>query len=111
MNGYAALLVLSTAVASVSQLLLKISADKPHAGFWGDYLNPWSAAAYGLFFCSTLLTVAALRGLAFKNAPVVESCGYVFVLVLSRVFLGEAITRRKLAGNLLILAGVLVFYL
>jgi drug/metabolite transporter (DMT)-like permease len=31
--------------------------------------------------------------------------------VLSRLFFGEPLTRRKLLGNALILAGVAVFYL
>ncbi|MFT8887967.1 MAG: EamA family transporter [Ethanoligenens sp.] len=111
MTGYVFLLVASVAVASVSQLLLKVSADRPHRGFWREYGNPWTLGAYGLLFCSTLLTVAAFRGLAFKNAPVIESLGYLFVLILSRVFFREKITRRKLAGNLLIVAGVLIFYI
>ncbi|ADU28013.1 EamA family transporter [Ethanoligenens harbinense] len=111
MNGYIALLVLSVAVASVSQLLLKAGAGRSHRGFLAEYCNPWTLGAYALLLCSTLLTVAAFKGLAFKNAPVIESLGYLFVLVLSRLFFREKITRRKLAGNLLIVAGVLIFYL
>jgi drug/metabolite transporter (DMT)-like permease len=108
---YYLLMVLSVAVAAVSQLLLKKSADAPHASLLHEYLNPYVAAGYALLFGSTLLTIGAFRGIAYKNAPVIESLGYLFVLILSRAFLGEHVTKRRLAGNLLIIAGILIFYL
>ena len=59
---------------------------------------------------STLLTIAAYKKVDFKNGPVVESLGFIFVMVLSWVFFQEKITKRKLLGNLLILVGIVVFY-
>ena len=47
----------------------------------------------------------------YKNGPVIESLGYVMVLLLSRVFFGEKISAKKVAGTLCILAGIVVFYL
>ena len=55
--------------------------------------------------------IGGLRGLSFLNVPVIESFGYVFVLFLSRLFFGERITKRKLAGVGCILAGMLIYYL
>ena len=57
------------------------------------------------------LTILAFRGMDYKNGPVIESLGYVLVLFLSRIFFGERITGRKVAGTVFILAGMLVFYL
>ena len=111
MNEYLWLLAASVALASVSLIILKAGANRPHKNWFFEYCNPFVLTGYGLLLCSTLLTVAAFSGADFKNAPVIEALGYVFVLVLSRVFLGERITRRKLAGNALILAGILIFYL
>lgn len=110
MLKYYCFMVLSVAIAAVSQLLLKISAAKRHRGFVSEYLNPWVISGYLLLICSTVLTIAAFKGLAYKNAPMMESLGYLFVLVLCRIFLGEKITRRKFIGNLVIVLGLIVFY-
>lgn len=104
------LLVASVALASVSQIILKIGAAKPHRNLFFEYCNPPVILGYGLMVLSTVLTVVAFAHTSFKNAPVIEALGYVFVLVLSRAFLKEKITPKKLAGNLLILLGIAVFY-
>ncbi len=59
---------------------------------------------------STLLTVFAYRGVDYKNGPVIDSVGFLLVMIWSRIFFGEKITKRKTLGNILILAGILVFY-
>ena len=110
-NNYMLLLVLSVVVASLSQILLKKSAEKSYQSLLREYLNPWVAGGYFLLLSSTALNIAGLRGLSFLNGPVMESFGYVFVLFLSRLFFGERITKRKLAGVGCILAGMLIYYL
>ena len=102
---------LSVTVASVSQLLLKKSAMKQHGSFLKEYCNPYVITGYGMLFLSMFLTILAFRGMEYKNGPVIESLGYVLVLVLGRIFFHEKITVRKLTGTLCILAGILVFYL
>ena len=92
-------------------LLLKKAAMRAWPSFLREYLNPWVAGGYFLLLSSTALNIAGLRGLSFLNGPVMESFGYVFVLFLSRLFFGERITKRKLAGVGCILAGMLIFYL
>ena len=46
----------------------------------------------------------------FSNVPVVESLGYVVVMVLSYFFFKEKITKRKLLGMAVILLGIFVYY-
>ena len=111
MNQYFLLYGLSVTVASASQLLLKKSATQEHTSFLREYLNPYVLSGYGLLCLSMFLTILAFRGLDYKNGPVIESLGYVLVLFLSRIFFGERITGRKVAGTVFILAGMLVFYL
>lgn len=60
---------------------------------------------------STVLTILAFRGLDYKNGPIIESLGYIFVMILSRMFLKEKITKKKILGNALILLGIIVFYI
>ena len=37
--------------------------------------------------------------------------GYIFVMILSNLFLGEKITKKKIIGNFLILFGIVVYYI
>ena len=104
------LLVLSVVVASLSQILLKKSAEKSYPSLLREYLYPWVISGYGLMVVSTLLTVGGYAGLEYKNGAVIESLGFVLVMLLSRLFFREKITKKKLIGNALILLGIVVFY-
>ena len=98
-------------VSSTSQMLLKKGATIHYDSVIREYLNPWVISGYGLMILSTLCVIYAYRGVAYKNGAIIESLGYLLIMFLSRIFFGEKITKRKLIGNLIILAGVLVFYL
>ncbi|MDE6910052.1 MAG: EamA family transporter [Lachnospiraceae bacterium] len=102
---------LSVAVASVSQVLLKKSALKVYDNVIREYLNPYVIGGYGLLFCSMLLTVYAYSGMDYKNGPVIESLGNVFVLVLGYVVFRERISLRKILGIACIMAGIVIFNL
>ncbi len=104
------LLLASVIVASFSQILLKKSALKTYPSIWREYVNPWVIIGYGMMVLSTLLTVFAYREVDYKNGPVIDSVGFLLVMLWSRIFFGEKITKRKVIGNLLILAGIFVFY-
>ena len=106
MNLSFGLYVFSVTIASLSQLLLKKSATKKYDSFLREYLNPYVIAGYGLLFLSMFLTVLAFRGMDYKNGPVIESLGYVLVLLLSRIFFGERLTKKKIAGTICILIGI-----
>ena len=111
MNKYWVFMFGSVILSSVSQILLKISAGKKHESFLKEYLNIWVIAGYGLMAAATLTTIAAYQGMDYKNGPVIESLGYILVMLLSYLILKEKVTGRKLLGYVLILAGVAVFYL
>lgn len=98
-------------VSSASQMLLKKGATVKYDSVIREYLNPWVISGYGLMILSTLCVIFAYRGVAYKNGAIIESLGYLLIMFLSRIFFGEKITKKKLIGNLIILAGVLVFYL
>ena len=82
-NRYLLCMLLSVSVASVSQILLKKSALQEHASVIREYLNPWVIGGYGMLFLSMLISVYAYGGMDYKNGPVMESLGNVFVPVLS----------------------------
>lgn len=111
MNKFFLFLILSVVVASFSQILLKKSAQKTYSSILFEYLNPYVIAGYGLMVVSTILTVMAYKGIELKNGAVIEALGFPVVLILSRFFFGEKLTKKKLLGNSLILLGIIVFYL
>lgn len=108
---YVILLIISVAVASVSQIFLKISASEQHESMIKEYLNIKVIVGYGMMVLSTILTVLAFQGLDYKNGPIIESIGYIFIMILSKVILHEKITKKKLIGNSLILFGIVIFYI
>lgn len=111
LNLYFFLLLLSVIIASFSQVLLKISSGKSHPSLVREYFNPYVIAGYGMLLISTIFTILAFHGMDYKNGPLIESSGYIFIMLLSRWILKEKITRKKLIGNGLILLGIVVYYL
>lgn len=101
----------SVLVASFSQILLKKSAGRKYDNFIKEYLNPYVIIGYGMMVGSTILTILAYRGIAYKNGPVIESLGYILIMFLSYFFFKEPITKKKILGNLLILVGIFIFYI
>lgn len=95
-------------LAAVSQLILKKVAVNPAYKGLRFYLNLPAVFAYGLFFGCMLLNILALGELDLSVAGVLEASGYLYVLILSHLFLKEKITRRKLLGNALIIAGIVL---
>jgi len=104
-------LFLSVIIAAFSQILLKKSASRKYDSFIEEYLNPYVIIGYGMMVCSTIFTIFAYKGIEYHHGPIIESFGYILVMLLSFLFFNEKITKTKLLGNALILLGVIVFYL
>lgn len=108
LNQYVGIFLLSVFIASCAQIILKISANRHYKTYLKEYLNPMVIGAYSIMFISTILTIMAYRGVELKKGPILESSGYVFVLILSHIFLSEKISRDKIIGIILIITGVFV---
>lgn len=106
---YYLIMLLSVTIASFSQILLKKSAIKKYSSFIKEYLNPYVIVGYGMLFGSMVLTIIAYSGVEFKIVPVMESVGYIIVMILSLLFFREKITKKKAIGTMLILLGVIIF--
>ena len=110
MNTIYVLLMVSAAfLAAISQILLKKSAEKQHKTMAGEYLNPYVLSGYALLVLSLLMNMWSYQGVEYRCGPVINASSYIFVLVLGHLFLKEKITARKLWGNVLIIAGILVY--
>lgn len=109
MNKYIIILLLSVFIASVSQIVLKKSADKKYDNIIKEYVNLYVIIGYGMLVVSTILTIFALKGLPYKSVPIIETTGYIYILLFSRIFLNEKITKKALLGNIVIILGIIIF--
>jgi drug/metabolite transporter (DMT)-like permease len=102
-------MLLSVTVASISQILLKKSTFNSYNSVIREYVNPFVIGGYGMLVISMFLTVYAYSGMEYKNGPVIESLGNVFVLILSYFAFGEKVSSKKLVGIALIIIGIVIF--
>ncbi len=100
--------LLSVLIADVSQLLLKKAAMREYSSFIRSYLNFKVVFAYGLFALSTVCSMFALRKLPLSLSPLWQSMGQVFIVLLSYFVLKEKITKKKLLGIAIIVAGIVI---
>ena len=100
--------VFSVFISSVSQIILKSSADMKYDNKLKEYLNPRVILAYGIFFLATLVTVYAYKGIPLSVGPILETTGYLWISLLGYFILKEKISRRKLIGLVIVVAGIII---
>lgn len=98
-------------LSAASQMLLKRGAKEKFDSVIKEYLNIWVISGYFLLAASTICVIFAYKGIDYKNGPVIEALGFPLVMVLGRIFFGEKLSRNKLIGMGLIIAGVAVYYI
>ena len=108
---YFAIAIGSVCIASFSQILLKMGAGKKYDRKIREYFNVFVIGGYGMLFVSMLLTILAYSRLSYLSVPVVEAAGYALVPMLSCFFLKEKLSIRKILGILVIMAGMILYYL
>lgn len=108
MNIFVITFLSSVFIASISQILLKKSALMEHDSFIKEYMNKFVIVAYIIFFFSTLITMMSYKKVPLSLGVILESTGYIFVSILSYIFLKETFTKKQLLGLCCILAGVII---
>lgn len=108
---YLLLLLVSVFLSSISQVLLKKAALRPHKNMWEEYTDVRVIIGYLIFFGCTLLTMLSYRGVPYRYGPVFESTGYIYVTFFGSIFFQEKITRKKLISLAMIVTGIVVFAL
>lgn len=93
--------------SSCSQISLKKSALKDRKGIW-VYLNGEVIFGYGVFFLATLCSTYLYKYINLSLGTLLDSCGYIFVTVLSVLLLKEKVSKRKIFGICLIFTGILI---
>jgi multidrug transporter EmrE-like cation transporter len=71
-------------------------------------LNPWVASSFAAAFIAALCWIAAISKMELSHAYPFVGATFVFVLIGSGLFFGEAITPLKIVGTTLIVLGIVV---
>ena len=100
---------IATFFSASSQILLKQSANQTHKNVIFEYLNWRVITAYIIFSGVLLLNTYALTQVDMKYGSIIDTFSYVFVMILSCLILKEKFTKGKVIGNLLIIAGIILY--
>ncbi len=98
-------------IANYSQILLKKATLQKYDSKLREYANRYVIAGYMLFTINAGINIIAMKGMSVALVSVLESCSYIIMLIFSRLFLGEPITKRKVLGNIIIVIGIMVYVL
>jgi len=71
-------------------------------------LTPWVISAFLAAFLASMTWIAAMTKLQISHAYPFMSLAFVLVLILSGILFHEPITSPKIAGMVLIVAGIIV---
>ena len=103
------LYVISGILVAISQLLLKLSANRTYGTFIKQYLNIRVLSGYGLLFFSMVINMFAMQYMDYKFAPILSTVSYIFVFLFSVFLLKERITKKQCIGTIMIFVGIFLF--
>lgn len=99
----------SVFVASISQILLKQSAETEHKNILLKFLNWRVILGYALMFSTTIMNVYSYRNVELRITPMIESTGIIWVTFLAAIFLGEKPSKKALLSIAVTVVGIIVF--
>lgn len=101
----------SVIIAALSQILLKIAANKKYGSFIRKFLNITVICAYGMMFMSSLSSMLALRELELNLMPVFQATSFFWIMILSKLILKEKISKNNIISICIIFLGIIVYLL
>lgn len=104
-------MLVSAFITAVSQIMLKVSANKKHRHFIFEYLNPYVILSYAGYVLVLVINVIIYTKIDYRFGVVINSLSTVLIMVLSKLILKETMTKKKLIGNALIILGIACFSL
>ena len=96
---------------AVSEILLKISANKPHKSLLKEYLNATVFLAYFLYAPFIFIRIYSYKFIPISLGVILGSTAFILIPLFGRLILKEPISRMKFVGMLVIVAGIIVFNL
>ena len=103
--------ILAAFITALSQILLKRQANVTQGsgkGFFSKFLNVRVIVSYALLFLTLAVNQIALIKVPVSVMPCITATSFIWVFVLGILVLKEHVSRRRLAGVAIIIAGVLI---
>lgn len=95
-------------LSSCSQILLKKSASKIKIVKIDFYLNKYTIVGYSIFFIVIFISTYLYRFIPLSLGLMLDTLGYVFIAILSKIFFNESLNGLKLLGIGMIIVGVFI---
>lgn len=106
------LALLSVLIACISQILLKKSANAgKEKTFIKKFVNVNVIIAYGCMFASSVFSMLSLRGMDLRQMPMFQATSFIWIMLFSRIFLKEKITKKMWISIIVISCGILIYAL
>ena len=106
---YMGIFLIGVFISSSSQIILKKSALIEYPNRVREYLNVRVISAYIIFYIATFFGLYAYKVIPLSYGPILESTGYIFVAVLSWIFIKEKISLKKGIGIATIIIGLIIY--
>lgn len=101
----------SAIITALSQIMLKVSANKKYKHIIFEYLNPNVVISYIGYILVLVINVIIYTEIDYRFGVVINSLSTVLIMLLSKLILKETITKKKIIGNVLIIFGIACFSL
>jgi len=110
---YVSLAILIQFIVALSQVVLKIGAKKVNfkEPLLHNVKNKHLLTSIFLFLLVPVLSVITMRVIDFSSFYSFTALSYFFIMLFSWKILKEDIDRLRIIGNLLVIAGVIIFNL
>ena len=108
---YSLILFIGVFISSISQVMLKKSANKDYDNHLKEYLNPIVIFAYLLFFISTLMSIYAYKGIPLSMGPLIEATSYFYITYFGIKIFKEKLNNKMIIALLFIIVGIIIYSL
>ncbi|MDI9519088.1 MAG: EamA family transporter [Erysipelotrichaceae bacterium] len=110
MNKFVLFATVNVFISSLSQILLKSSANEKKENFIKNFLNFKVILAYTIFFGVMFVnSLVVFKHIELSQISIVEALGYIFVPILSYFILKEKLNKTKIYGIFIIVIGVVLY--
>lgn len=106
---YSSILLFGVFISSISQVLLKISAQKKYNSKLKEYLNPFVIIGYLIFFVATFLSIVSYKKIPLSLGYIMETTSYIYVAIFGFTIFKEKFNYKKIIALCLIIGGIVVF--
>ena len=111
MINYLIVFLIAVFISSLSQVLLKKSANRDYNNIVKQYLNFRVIVAYILFFLSNLIAIYAYKVIPLSLGGILDSTGYIYAIIFGATIFNEKINLKKIISILLIVTGIIIYFI